>query len=498
MSSPLPPYNNMTASASVLSASNTKLKIEYEKWQDELWDYWERLGEYEAGVSWKANSMSRVRLLAAEQQPSGQEPIPIETGPAADAVERLAGGIGGQSQLMGQATIHLSVPGEGWLVGQVDRDGGEPQMGADGQMMPDDELWDVYSADQLRRSRSKDERGNDVFEILTDEGNAWKQIGPDSVVVRFLVPHPRFKFRADSPGRHAMGDLARLDAINKRIISTLWSRLAMNGFLLYDKQRLGMGDKPPPQNGGKATDPFGDLMVGAASKAIRDPLSPESLLPIPVGYNIEDPTDVDPKMLIQLIKTFDGVDPKLIDLQDSAIRKLATTMDMPAEILLGMSGLNHWGAWQIEESGIKIHIAPDAEKICFSLTKGFLVPTLKAGGHELRGPNGGRIIVWYDPSEIVQRPDKSDKAVVLNDRGIINDTATRREGGFDETDAPTQAELDFMIQRRQALAGTSTSPDTVVDDRSLPDTDRDTVEEAEPDEQPPGGQPELSLNGAPR
>jgi hypothetical protein len=98
----------------------------------------------------------------------------------------------------------------------------------------------------------------------------------------------------------------------------------------------------------------------------------------------------------------------------------------------------------------------------------------------------------------VQRPDKSDKAVVLNDRGIINDTATRREGGFDETDAPTQAELDFMIQRRQALAGTSTSPDTVVDDRSLPDTDRDTVEEAEPDEQPPGGQPELSLNGAPR
>ena len=34
--------------------------------------------------------------------------------------------------------------------------------------------------------------------------------------------------------------------------------------------------------------------------------------------------------------------------------------------------MNHWGAAQVEESGIKLHIAPDAETICHALTKGYL------------------------------------------------------------------------------------------------------------------------------
>src|SRR5690606_8677023 len=45
--------------------------------------------------------------------------------------------------------------------------------------------------------------------------------------------------------------------------------------------------------------------------------------------------------------------------------------------------------WQVEETGIKIHIAPFAELITHSLTTGYLIPYLKSAGAPLVGPNGG-------------------------------------------------------------------------------------------------------------
>lgn len=502
----LPAYNSLTAAATIITPKRT-LSPEYTSVQEQLWDYYDRLGEYEAGVGWKANSLSRVRLLAAELQPSGQEPVPITEGPAAEAVERLAGGIGGQAQLMKQATIHLSVPGEGWMVGEVDRENGEPRLDPrTGQMMPDDERWQVLSADELQRSNRRDDRGRATFEVREGDDNQWRPIDGDSIVVRFWHPHPRFKWRADSAGRHALNHLQELDAVNRRILVMLNSRLASNGFLLYDKRRLSIiTGKKDTEGGQQDTDPFADVMVAVASKTMRDVNSPESIIPIPVGFDIDDPSEIDPRMLMQHIKLADVVDDKLLQHRDAVVRELAATLDMPAEILLGMSGLNHWGQWQIEESGIKIHIAPMAELICYSLTTGFLVPTLKAGGHSLRGPNGGRLVVWYDPSEIVQRPDKSSLAVQLGGQGRIKDEAVLRETGFDEQDQPNTEELQFIVARQQSLLGTTATPEVPNppdDDTGPPDTDQETIEEAEPDEGPPDGPapsaPELALNGSRR
>ena len=60
--------------------------------------------------------------------------------------------------------------------------------------------------------------------------------------------------------------------------------------------------------------------------------------------------------------------------------------------------------------------------------------------------------MWYDPSEIVQRPDKSDDAVLLYDRMELNGSALRRETGFSEADAPTESELDEMTEKLEVFA----------------------------------------------
>src|SRR5262245_23318839 len=137
MSSPLPAYNAMVASAAVLPAQR-RLTPAYVSWQEQAWGYYDELGEFESAVSWAANTMSRVRLIAAKITPGGGEPEPVAKGLAAEAVGRLAGGPGGQSQMMAELTAHLKVVGECWLVGEDDPDS------------KGDELWSVRSADELR------------------------------------------------------------------------------------------------------------------------------------------------------------------------------------------------------------------------------------------------------------------------------------------------------------------------------------------------------------
>lgn len=427
----LPAYNALTASAKIIPP-NQKLTPTYQSWQQQLWDYYDRLGEFESGVSWRSNTMSRVRLLAAELMPGGDEPKPLEEGPAVDAVERLAGGTGGQAQLMKEITIHLSVPGEGWLVGET----GDTE-----------EKWFVASADELRvGSRSG------RFELREDEENkSWRPLNANSMVVRFWKPHPRFGWRADSDAFHAMNAMLELDLINKRIIAEILSRLASNGVLLYDKQKLSFPPVEQPE-GADQVDPFAAILVEVASRGIKDPTSPEATIPIPIGFDMQDLTNVDPSTLLQHVKLAEFLDEKLLTERDSAVKRLATSLDMPSEVLLGMAGLNHWGAWQVEESGIKIHIAPFAELIAFTLTTGYLVPTLKAEGADLIGPNGGKIVIWYDPSEITVRPDRSSNTISAYDRGEAPGRVLRREIGLSEDgDAMTREEFRDWLTRRVAL-----------------------------------------------
>jgi hypothetical protein len=151
---------------------------------------------------------------------------------------------------------------------------------------------------------------------------------------------------------------------------------------------------------------------------------------------------------MQHIRFGDFLDEKLLDQRAAAIKRLATNLDIPADVLLGLGDMNHWSAWNVEESGIKIHIAPTAELISFSLTTGYLRPMLKAQDKPLTGPNGRPIVVWYDPSEITVRPDRSQSTVAAYDRFEVPGRVLRREAGLsEEADAPTPEELQEMIGR---------------------------------------------------
>lgn len=446
MGTPLPSFAPPLTAAARPILPNRKLVIGYSSQQTAAWAMWRSTGELSYAVSWLANMASRVRLVIAEVTDSDAEPVLVEDGPAVDALNRLAGGVGGQTQLMKEFSIHLSVTGEGWLVGEA----------PDGEILgsPDFERWVVLSADEIRPARRKI-RGEAVFEIregdgenLANDAQFWRPISPNSLVVRFWRPDPQFGWRADSPTLHALGALTELDLCNKRILANLMSRLVGNGILLYDAGRLSIPDQGPPAENGEKVDNFAKLLVDVASQAIADPMSPAAGIPIPLGWSSDNMDNFDPKLLMQVIKFGDATDEKLIGQRESAIKRVATTMNTPQEVMLGMKGLNDWSVAQIEEGAVKANVTPDVELICHSLTTGYLYPLLKAEGADLIGPDGGRLVVWYDPTQLTVHPDRSKNAVDAYDRFELNGTALRTEAGFSEEQAPNPAELNEMLLKR--------------------------------------------------
>lgn len=420
----------LTSSATVVRAERSST-IAKKQWQDEAWDQYRAQGELWYAVEWLANAVSRVRLKAGRIVDGGDEPELVEDGPVAEIVEALAGGVGGQSALLKSFTVKLMVPGDSYLVGY------ETQYG-----IPH---WNVYSVDVVRKEMSGG------FSIRVDE-STWMPLPRESLVVRIWNSDEQFPWLAISPTMPALGVLREIDLYNRKIITQLTARLASNGILFLPQESMfGVRDEFSD-----AVDPLISDLVDAASKAIQNPGSAAAALPIPVRLGAE---------MIEKIKhmTFaDGIMDETLAGREAALKRLATMLNVPSEVLTGMGEINHWGASQVEAQAIKFNIKPVVETICRGLTEGYLLPALADAELSAYGAenadqeiefDGERYVVWYDASELEEKPDLSERAIQLHDRTAISDAALREATGFDESSAPTDDEREQQILTRLAYNG---------------------------------------------
>lgn len=411
---PAPGPAALTAAAAPVMRPESQLLQKTQNWQEEAWRYYDELGEFNTGVNWLAAMMSRVRLRAAELQDDTDEPSVMDTGPASDIIGSLSGGVGGQSQLMRAMTVQNSVPGDCYLVGQNNED-------------EDREDWTVRSVDEVRVQ-------NRHFQVVTDRVPTivWSDLPPDSMPVRVWKPHARWYHLADSVSRSALPIMRELELVNRHIVAQYLSRLASAGILVMASEI----DFPVREEFADAPDPFTAEFVEIAMEAIRQPGTASAIVPIPIKV---------PGEYVDKIKHIDftlKIDEKIIDKRESVINRLANKLDIPAEILTGRAQANHWTAWVLDEDALKTHIAPTAEIICDSLTRGYLWPRLAASG--MKADEYVKYVVWYDMSELAIRPDKSQNAKDAYDRMELSGEALRREGGFDEDDAPDDDEVVQM------------------------------------------------------
>ena len=452
---PKRPLTSLVAAARKISGHKMKRSAP-ESWQDEGWDLYDEVGELRFVANSLANSISRARIFAARLPMGDDEPHPIagddedDTADdliAAQTVKAIGGGALGRSELLRRLGVQMFVPGDGYIVGLPDGmlDDDEPRADADPSVsLPvqggDDE--EISLADLDWHALSVNEvafRGSTIVLKIGDED---REIDPNqAIVVRVWRPHPRRWWAADSPVRANLPVLRELVGLTKHVGASIDSRLAGAGLLVLGNSVEVVSASTDDGTGDADADEvsnFVDALIETMTTPIRDRDSAAAVVPL----TIKVPDDVVDK--IQHITFSTPFDDKAKDLRDEAIRRLALGLDAPPETLLGMGGANHWSAWQIEESTVKVHIEPVLALICDALTTEYLWPVLQeAGIADYR-----EYVVWFDTTELTLRPNRAGEAQAVHGVGALSDEALRRESGFSEDDAPKQPDRAVEISLR--------------------------------------------------
>lgn len=394
-------------------------------WQERAWTFYDTTPEVRFAAQWVSGAMSAATLYAGRRADDGKTIEPVPDGhPAAEIVAQIAGGPEGQAQLLQAFGPHLVVPGEGWIVVRPKEDGGQD--------------WHVLSVQELRTQGQKlvAEIDGEPVEIPPADPNATSQDDSSPIAIRVWQPHPRRYLEADSPVRASLGLLEELHLLNAAVSAIARSRLTGRGVLLVPQ-----GTRfPSTPVQGDAEDDLIEVFMEVAETAYREPESAAATVPI----ILEVPAEA-----IGAIKrlTFESdFDELALKLRDEAIRRFATGLDVPAEILLGLGDSNHWSAWALQEEAITLGVEPRLGTVAHALTTQWLRPLLQATD----SAEAERCVVMADTSGLRVRANRSATALEVYKAGAISAEALRRETGFDEADAPTAEEAARQAGNDQA------------------------------------------------
>ena len=431
---PVIPTSALVASSTRYPGKSARIYQPRQDWQRECYRHYAICGEARFAARFFGNACSRAVLSTATVVNGVVTEAP--TGPAADSLTALFNGQDGQTQMLDAIGLHLTVAGECYLVGrQVE--------GAD--------VWEVVSCIEMVVQGTS-------WSIQYGDGMPPVMLTDDDVVIRIWLPNPARRVEADSAFRSLLPILGEIEWLTRHVFAQITSRLAGAGILLMPQ---GMTFPPPPTQDGVAVvttndaDAFMLTLADAMMTPVQDPSSPAAMVPIVVTA----PDEAIDKP--RLLTFWSELDEASMALRSEAIRRFALGMDLPPEQVLGMSsnsgtgggtstGVSHWGAWQIEESTIKMHVEPMLDVIVNALTMGYLRPGL--GDSDLA-------IVTYDTSRLRLRPDRSKEAFELFDRGLLSVEALLRENGFDKDDLPDEAAFKRWLLVK--VASGSATPEQV-------------------------------------
>lgn len=431
---PLIPTSSMVASAVRLKTEVGRAKDVYrapKAWQREAWRFYDITPEMRFAAGWIANAMSRCLLDPGQLDEDGNK-IAATDKRVRLALNSLFGSADGQAEMLRMIGIHLTIVGESYLVGRWDKGTAGPE---------DSQIWEVVSGTELKQTLGK---------WVIDYGTGYEpiELADHDTVIRIWQPDPKRRVDATSHIRALLPTLTEIEYLTRHIFKQATSRVAGAGVWLLPAELEFPGSDAP---GANKAEGFMKMVGQAMSVSLTNPEDPSSMVPVMATVPGKVIDQVKPP--IQFWSEFDA---KAVDSRKAAIVRFCIGMDLPPEIIMGMShnagnsggrgtGVSHWGQWQIEEAAIKIHIEPMLEVIGSAIVMQYLRPVSGVPTAALI-PNTAALRL---------QPDRSKEAVELSDRGLLSDEALRRENGFNESDAPDPEQVKMWLLRKIATAAAS-------------------------------------------
>lgn len=390
---------------------------ERQPWQQEAWDYFDLIGEAKYAILWQGNSMSKLKLFAAWQESADAEPEPIEQDDpnpthrlALEAMDRLRSPLGDHSEILRMAAINLSVAGECYMVGLA-------------PTAQEEESWFIKSVDEIRNEGG-------TFSIVEGRQRL-RVITPDDFILRIWLSHPRYSNLADSNMRGVLNTCRSIIILELADRSEARNRAALAGILKVP-QELTFGPTDPTSDN-EEDDPFVAELIETLTAPLQDEGSAAAMMPLIVRGSAEYLSEL---QHIPLDRPMDRwFDQRL----ERSLRRLAQGLNVPPEIVLGLTDVNHWNAWMIQEEAFRAHIEPQALQIVEALSVGYLRRRLEAAG--IPPDEADHYVVWYDPSKLVTRPDRTGDAMQGHDRLVLSNEGLAEILGFGLEAMPSKEEM---------------------------------------------------------
>lgn len=440
-----PPPRQVRASAVPLTGPDAVLGLgtrqTTEQWQNDAWYFYDAIGEFHQPVNWIANAVSKADIFGAEIDPeTGLITGPTDNDAAQRAASLCLGGSATRAQLQYILAVCWQVPGEAFVIIR-----GRPVR--DGRPQPDE--WLVLSGNRVK-PKSKTWTYQDPDTLL------WIELGGSDRMIRVWSPHPNDQSKADTAARSALPVMREIEKASMNLASVLDSRIATAGIHAIPDEI----DLPVTGDNTSVADEFSDMMLRAASAGLSNPGTAAAQVPVYVTM----PSDLIDAFVAGRVKPDTAIDGTVIQLRESDMARLAHALDMPNETAEGSSGgMNHWGAWQVEETTYKIFIEPLLDRFGDALTEYWYRPVLRAMG--VQDPE--RYTLAWDTTGIVSRPDATEDLNWLWDRRLISDDYRRQASGIPEDAAPAEDETQQRLLTDVVLADPSLATDPEVGRRLL-------------------------------
>jgi hypothetical protein len=448
--------------ASITSYEGNTVEIGHRQtreWQELAWAYWGRLGELMDPTTQQANLVGRLQwnvvVDGKQLERSNQDNTPDEVD---DYLAQVTEGVG-RIEALRLLTLNVQVAGECWYCyhGSSSR---------------------IYDNDG--RGDKPARAGWNVYAIT--EPKLRERIEEAEFALRVKVDDPRDQEFAISRFSTVIDPAEELITLRALSRSQSKSRLAQAGILFRPSE----AQFPPKEHGEEGEDIFGDMLEEVTTAAITDERSPMAHVPIDVRVK----GDLIEKFKHMMFER--PYDERIHSKIEAAIQGIAIALDIPADLLKGISTVNHWTAWLLEESNYQAHVNPLAA---------FVGDVLAVAGQKLG--IGKTIEVTPDASELLARRSTVQDAFRSVELGAVGLRYLREVIGATEADIPTDDEVALQVLLRRgfvvrgtdisdAIRGTPVKPGTKP---IAPDVPTDPSQPGPPS---PGEQPRGSGRRRPR
>jgi hypothetical protein len=413
-------------------------------WQQEAWRLYDIVGELRFLANWIGSACSRVRIYVAKVDDNGRVQKEVTDKKVAGLADTLFGGPPSKAEALRMLGINLTIAGDCFIVGRSTTD-------------PSSDEWYIVSTSELKRW------GNNIIQVNPDGSKEHLDPKKD-LVIRVWTPHPRRNLWADSPTHAALPMLWEIERLTRYVFAQIDSRLVSAGLLFLPKD-VSFPDEEGNLTGAEA---LTERLLKTGSASLKGEGTAAGVVPTMA----ELPTDALGK--VQLIEFSSELSKQALELRAEAIRRFALAMDVEPSILSGAGEANHWGAWQIMEGQINVHIVPLMTRICDALTTAYLKPAL-----ETIKQDPDRFVFWYDTAPLTVRPERLKDTREMYDKMLVSRETVLLSGDYKISDAPsTEEEMQrftrelmlrdpnlFQIPKVREIAGYTAEllpPDTVV------------------------------------